>query len=258
VSWVEGRPLAETERSDAALQSLGRMLGRFDAALKGFMHRGALRDLDWDIRHAGRSAARLQHVAAAEDRALIERFLRRFTAIASRLATLRAAVIHNDANDWNVLVDAADAKAHCRPHRFRRRAPCTALICREWRSRPPTPASMHGDPIGAAAAHMLSRLSPPKMPLQPEEVDLLYDLVAIRLVTSGHHLRLPRAAHAADNPYLAISERPAWDAAAQACDRIEPAFIATRHPAPGLRLRRPRRAPRRPSSRLDREEPQEH
>jgi hypothetical protein len=84
------------------------MLGRFDAALKGFMHPGALRDLDWDIRKAGRSAERLHHVSSAEDRALLERFLARFAKLAPRLATLRAAVIHNDANDWNVLVDPAD------------------------------------------------------------------------------------------------------------------------------------------------------
>ena len=64
VSWVEGLPLAETGRSDAALQSLGQMLGRFDASLKGFMHPGALRDLDWDIRHAGRSAPHATHRAA--------------------------------------------------------------------------------------------------------------------------------------------------------------------------------------------------
>ncbi|MGQ3296012.1 MAG: phosphotransferase, partial [Shinella sp.] len=108
VSWVDGQPLAETDRSDAALESLGRMLGRFDAALKGFMHPGALRDLDWDIRKAGRSAERLHHVSAAEDRALLQRFLARFAKVAPRLATLRAAVIHNDANDWNVLVDPAD------------------------------------------------------------------------------------------------------------------------------------------------------
>jgi Ser/Thr protein kinase RdoA (MazF antagonist) len=67
VSWIEGQPLAETNRSDAALESLGRMLGRFDAALKGFIHPGALRDLDWDIRKAGRSARRTD--ATAEDRA---------------------------------------------------------------------------------------------------------------------------------------------------------------------------------------------
>jgi 4-aminobutyrate aminotransferase-like enzyme/Ser/Thr protein kinase RdoA (MazF antagonist) len=205
VSWVEGRPLAETERSDAALQSLGRMLGRFDAALKGFMHPGALRDLDWDIRHAGRSAARLQHVAAAEDRALIERFLKRFTTIAPRLATLRAAVIHNDANDWNVLVDAADADRISGLIDFG--DALHAPVIAEVAIAAAYAGLDHGDPIGAAAAIVSGFHA--EYPLQEEEVDLLYDLIAIRLVTSVT-ISASRRSHAEDNPYLAISERPAW------------------------------------------------
>ncbi|MDG4669533.1 aminotransferase class III-fold pyridoxal phosphate-dependent enzyme [Shinella sp. 838] len=218
VSWVEGRPLAETERSDAALQSLGRMLGRFDAALKGFMHRGALRDLDWDIRHAGRSAARLQHVAAAEDRALIERFLRRFTAIASRLATLRAAVIHNDANDWNVLVDAADADRISGLIDFG--DALHAPVIAEVAIAAAYAGLDHGDPIGAAAAIVSGFHA--EYPLQEEEVDLLYDLIAIRLVTSVT-ISASRRSHAEDNPYLAISERPAWTLLRK-LDRMNPRF----------------------------------
>ncbi|KNY17359.1 hypothetical protein AKG11_08950 [Shinella sp. SUS2] len=218
VSWVEGRPLAETERSDAALQSLGRMLGRFDAALKGFMHPGALRDLDWDIRHASRSAARLQHVAAAEDRALIERFLKRFTAIAPRLATLRAAVIHNDANDWNVLVDAADADRISGLIDFG--DALHAPVIAEVAIAAAYAGLDHGDPIGAAAAIVSGFHA--EYPLQEEEVDLLYDLIAIRLVTSVT-ISASRRSHAEDNPYLAISERPAWTLLRK-LDRMNPRF----------------------------------
>ncbi|UDF30716.1 UNVERIFIED_ORG: aminotransferase class III-fold pyridoxal phosphate-dependent enzyme [Roseateles sp. XES5] len=218
VSWVDGQPLAETERSDAALESLGRMLGRFDGALKGFMHPGALRDLDWDIRKAGRSAERLRHVAAAEDRALLERFLARFTALEQRLATLRAAVIHNDANDWNVLVDAAD---HDR---------ISGLIDFGDALYSPLIAEVaiaaayagldHADPIGAAAA--IARGFHAEYPLLAEEVDVLYDLIAIRLVTSVT-MSASRRAHTEDNPYLAISERPAW-ALLRKLDRMNPRF----------------------------------
>ncbi|HVK90597.1 MAG TPA: aminotransferase class III-fold pyridoxal phosphate-dependent enzyme, partial [Mycoplana sp.] len=218
VSWVEGQPLAETERSEAALEALGHMLGRFDAAAKGFMHPGALRDLDWDIRKAGRSAERLQHVASAEHRALLERFLERFAAIAPRLAALRAAVIHNDANDWNVLVDAAD---HDR---------ISGLIDLGDALYSPLIADVaiaaayagldHPDPIGAAAA--IARGFHAEYPLLEEEVDLLYDLIAIRLVTSVT-ISASRRAHTEDNPYLAISERPAW-ALLRKLDRMNPRF----------------------------------
>jgi 4-aminobutyrate aminotransferase-like enzyme/Ser/Thr protein kinase RdoA (MazF antagonist) len=218
VSWVEGEPLAQTDRSEAALESLGRMLGRFDAALKGFMHPGALRDLDWDIRNAGRSADRLSHVTDADDRALLERFLKRFASIAPRLATLRAAVIHNDANDWNVLVDAGDQDRIC------------GLIDLGDALHSPLIAEVaiaaayaglgHADPIGAAAA--IARGFHAEYPLLAEEVDVLYDLIAIRLVTSVT-ISASRRAHTEDNPYLAISERPAW-ALLRKLDRMNPRF----------------------------------
>ncbi len=218
VSWVDGQPLAETGRSDAALESLGRMLGRFDTALKGFMHPGALRDLDWDIRKAGRSAGRLSHVADAEDRALLERFLKRFSALEPRLATLRSAVLHNDANDWNVLVDAAN---HDR---------ISGLIDFGDALYSPLIAEVaiaaayagldHADPIGAAAA--IARGFHAEYPLLAEEIDLLYDLIAIRLVTSVT-ISASRRSHAEDNPYLAISERPAWTLLRK-LDRMNPRF----------------------------------
>ena len=106
VSWLSGKPLAESARTPDLLHSLGRMMGRMDRALQGFIHPGALRVLDWDIRRAGESRSRLHHIADPADRALVTRFLDRFDAhVAPRLPALRAQVIHNDANDWNVLVD---------------------------------------------------------------------------------------------------------------------------------------------------------
>lgn len=218
VSWVEGEPLAETGRSDVALESLGRMLGRFDAALKGFMHPGALRDLDWDIRTAARSAGRLSHVANAEDRALVERFLKRFATVAPRLSTLRAAVIHNDANDWNVLVDAAD---HDR---------ISGLIDFGDALHTPVIAEVaiaaayaglnHADPIGATAA--IIRGFHAEYPLLEEEVDLLFDLISMRLVISVT-ISASRRVNAEDNPYLTISERPAW-MLLRKLDRMNPRF----------------------------------
>ncbi|MDI7861945.1 aminotransferase class III-fold pyridoxal phosphate-dependent enzyme [Rhizobiaceae bacterium n13] len=206
VSWIPGIPLAETPRSQTALEELGRLLGRFDAALKGFMHAGALRDLDWDIRHAGRSAERLQHIADAADRALLRRFLDRFEAeVAPRLATLRAAVIHNDANDWNVLVAEGD-----HDH-------VAGLIDFGDALHNPVIAEVaiaaayagldHADPIGAAAA--IAKGFHAEYPLLGEELDLLFDLIAMRLVSSVT-ISASRSAHIDGNPYLSISEKPAW------------------------------------------------
>jgi 4-aminobutyrate aminotransferase-like enzyme/Ser/Thr protein kinase RdoA (MazF antagonist) len=206
VGWVPGLPLAQSARSPDALTSLGGLLGRFDRALQGFMHPGALRDLDWNIRNAGRSAYRLQHVANADDRALLERFLDRFDAVVEpKLAKLRSTVIHNDANDWNVLVADED---HDR---------IAGLIDLGDALYAPVIAEVaiaaayagldHADPIGAAAD--ILRGFHAEYPLLEEEVDLLFDLIAMRLVTSVT-ISASRHAHTGGNPYLAISEKPAW------------------------------------------------
>ena len=67
------------------------------------------------------------------------------------------------------------------------------------------------------------------------EVDLLFDLIAMRLVTSVT-ISAERRPRVDGNPYLSISEKPAWDMLRR-WRRIDP-HIATRDPAPGLRLRR--------------------
>jgi 4-aminobutyrate aminotransferase-like enzyme/murein DD-endopeptidase MepM/ murein hydrolase activator NlpD len=63
------------------------------------------------------------------------------------------------------------------------------------------------DPIGAAAA--LAAGFHEKYPLKAEEIDLLFDLIAMRLVTSVT-FSASRHDKTDDNPYLAISEAPAW------------------------------------------------
>ncbi|HTN97619.1 MAG TPA: phosphotransferase, partial [Nordella sp.] len=111
VDYLEGAPFAEAAKSPELLASFGRFLGRLDRALQSFGHVGAHRDLDWDLRKAGRSRARLGALGDGQEREICAYFLTRFeTEVEPKLMKLRASVIHNDANDWNVLV-SADGKA---------------------------------------------------------------------------------------------------------------------------------------------------
>ncbi|WP_296737534.1 aminotransferase class III-fold pyridoxal phosphate-dependent enzyme [Mesorhizobium sp.] len=206
VSWLPGRPLAESARSPAVLNSLGQMLGRMDRALQGFIHPGALRALDWDVRRVGEARARLVHVADSGDRALLQRFLDRFDRqVAPRLAMLRTQVIHNDANDWNVLVDPDRPDSIAGVIDFGD-ALHTVLIA-EVAVACAYAILDQEDPIGAAAELAVGFHA--RYPLREEELDLLFDLVMARLVISVT-LSAARASSVGDNPYLAISEAPAW------------------------------------------------
>lgn len=219
VGWVDGLPLAESARSLQALEGLGELLGQFDVALQGFMHAGALRDLDWDMTNAGRSKDRLHFVKNADDRALLERFIARFeTLVAPKLGTLRSGVIHNDANDWNVLVgnDNHDVIAGLIDFGDALYTPVIAEVA----IAAAYAGLDHGAPISAAAA--IAKGFHKYYPLREEELNLLYDLIAMRLVTSVT-ISASRHAEAEDNPYLAISEKPAWDFLRK-LDRMEPLF----------------------------------
>lgn len=206
VGWLAGTPLAQVGRTFELMRSLGQSLGDLDRALQGFIHPGALRDLDWDLRHAARARSRLHFVRDAERRALLERFIDRFEAfVAPKLSSLRAQVIHNDANDWNVLVDDQDNQRISGLIDFGD-AVHTVLIAEVAIACAYSILDMD-DPIGAAAA--LAGGFHERYPLQIGEIDVLFDLIAMRLVMSVT-ISASRRDQTDDNPYLAISEAPAW------------------------------------------------
>lgn len=206
VSWVEGVPLAKTTREEGVVRSLGTLLGKTDRALRGFLHPGALRSFEWDIRAAGEARVRLGAIADPDQRRVLEYFLDRFDRlVAPKLAGLRATVIHNDANDWNVLVDPEDYSRVCGLIDFGDSAHTPVIA--EVAIAAAYTIMESPDPIGAAAE--LAAAYHRENALEEEEVDLLFDLIAMRLVTSVT-LSALRKNEREDNPYLAVSEAPAW------------------------------------------------
>ena len=206
VTWLPGLPMAMSGRTPALLENLGRALGRLDSALQGFIHPGALRTFDWDIREAGAARQRLHHVSDVADRALVRGLLDHFdAAVAPHLAGLRAQVIHNDANDWNVLVDEDNHERIAGIIDFGD-ALYSPLIAEVAVACAYSILDVE-DPIGAAATLVAGFHA--EYPLREEELDVLFDLIAMRLVISVT-LSAQRKEKSADNPYLAISEAPAW------------------------------------------------
>ncbi len=205
VSWLPGVPLATVARTSATLAGVGRALGRLDAALLGFGHPGAFREFDWHIRATLRSRARLEAVADPARRRLVAACLDRFEArVVPALVHLRHSVIHNDANDWNLLVDEASGEV-------------AGLIDVGDAVFAPTVA----EPAVAAAYAMLGSGDPAAaclavvagyhgaFPLTADERALLPDLIAARLSIS---VTISAARRATSNdPYLFVSEAPAWE-----------------------------------------------
>ena len=210
VTWVDGELLADVQPAPTTLfESLGRFLGDLDNALGDFEHRAACRKFHWDLGQASNVVASyLSEVETAEQRALMGRFLDRFqNTTAPLLAELPRSVIHNDANDRNIIVrvNAAGAPVVTGIIDFGDMV-YTNTVCEVA--------------IGAAYA-ILGRADPLETavhvlrgyhrvhPLADDELRVLWDLICMRLclsVTIAAHQRALRP----DNAYLAISERPAW------------------------------------------------
>ncbi|HEY7348147.1 MAG TPA: aminotransferase class III-fold pyridoxal phosphate-dependent enzyme [Ktedonobacterales bacterium] len=209
LTYVPGQLFAEVKpHTPPLLHSLGVLLGKLDRALQDFSYPAAQRILKWDLQRAAWIRDYLQHIDGPERRAIIEHFLSRFEEQALPvLPTLRTSVIHNDANDYNVLVGAADGmQRHVVSlldfgDMAQTYTVCEVAIAAAY-------AMLHkADPLAAAAEVVAGYHE--VFPLNEAELEALYPLICIRLcvsvVNSAYQQKI-----APDNDYLTISERPAW------------------------------------------------
>src|SRR5262249_52053987 len=111
VDWLPGVALGDLKRhSPELLRDLGRRVGRIDRALADFDHQAIHRDFHWDLAN-GLSVVREYEslITDAETRRLVVKFAAEFERdVAPILPRLRKSAIHNDANDYNVIVRAGD------------------------------------------------------------------------------------------------------------------------------------------------------
>ena len=213
--YVQGRLLVETRpHTPALLESLGAVLARIDRALVGFEHPAMRRDLHWDLAHSGWIRAGLAAIDDAARQALVLRQLEHFEReVRPRLAELPHSVIHNDANDYNVLVAGSGAAARVTAiidvgDSVYTATICDLAICLAYAilDKP--------DPL-AAAAHVLRGYHAIR-PLSDAELQLLYPLILTRLAASVTNAAQRKQQQPTD-PYIVVSEQPAW----RTLDRLE-------------------------------------
>ena len=206
VTWLDGRPLATLDhaaRPAGLARELGELLGRVTVALDGLHHPGAARPFQWDVLRAVDTVERgLPNVTDAGRHALLVRRLRRLRATAPRIAALRRSVIHNDANDHNLLVDDAGRISGLLDlGDMVHSATVAELAVGQAYAMLDEP-----DPIATAAA--VADGFAAYADRTAEEAALESDLIAARLAISA-----AISAHQSTldpDPYLRISEAPVW------------------------------------------------
>jgi Ser/Thr protein kinase RdoA (MazF antagonist) len=217
LSYLPGRPMALIENhSPELLRSLGEVLGRMDQALISFDHVRSTSTLVWDLKHVeSMLTGGLEHIVGPADRSLVEHFLGLYRKLtAGKIDSLRQSFIHNDANNYNILV-ASTGSATRGVEQWRvsglidfgdvvfsqtinNLAICLAYIMLD-----------KADPIEAAVNVVRGYAG--HFPLMPEELEHLFLLACMRVCLSATMAAAQRKAEP-ENEYLSVTEQPAWTA----------------------------------------------
>jgi len=104
LSWVAGRIWSSVNPQLNGLRtSLGEQCGKLTAALQGFEHPMASRVFEWDVAHSLWTKKHLD-LFKGDYKEVIAYFQDSFEARYKAYSELRKSVVHNDANDNNVIV----------------------------------------------------------------------------------------------------------------------------------------------------------
>jgi len=199
VFWVEA-----STKTDALYLNLGRFLGKMDKSLAHFKHAGMHRHYTWDISTARDASYRLHCIKDHEKRRMVDYFILQFeTEILPTLSSFRHGYTHNDANDYNVLVneneilgliDFGDMVYTALINNI-------AVAC--------TYAMLHHQAPLSVAVQVVKGYHQ-VYPLTEKELAVLYYLIAARLcislTQSAYHASLDT-----NNEHHFITEKPAWD-----------------------------------------------
>ncbi|MBX3278520.1 MAG: aminotransferase class III-fold pyridoxal phosphate-dependent enzyme [Acidobacteria bacterium] len=211
LDYLPGRLLADlASRPDSLLHDLGASLGRIDASLADFDHPFTNREMRWDAARAHWVRDCMHLHADPARRTLIEHFLAPYESdVLPVLENLRRSVIHNDANDYNIVISAAH---YCAP-RVSGVIDFGDLLYTNTVAEPAIAAAYalldQPDPLRSAASLVAGYNSAYK--LSESEIAVLYHLIAMRLAISVT-ISAERKPTQPGNEYLTVSEDPAWRA----------------------------------------------
>jgi 4-aminobutyrate aminotransferase-like enzyme/Ser/Thr protein kinase RdoA (MazF antagonist) len=211
LTFVHGTVLAKVNpHSPELLRGLGEFLGELDQGLTDFSHPATHRELKWDLARAGWIRDYLQHIGDPRRRALVERILALYELeVVPAVKSLRRSVVYGDANDYNVLVSPPWPQPRKIISVIDFGDMHYGLTVSEVAIAAAYAMLGKNDPLRAASAVVAGYHR--AFPLNEAEISVLYALVAMRLavsVTNSAH----RKSLVPDDPYVTISEAPAWEA----------------------------------------------
>lgn len=219
VGFVAGEQLGpQLDHADATTwRSLGTLLAKVDEALAGLPPPTEARDFRWDMRRGDWIVPATVRLWEPRRRALVQEAVARFLARLPRLEDLPQQWIHFDANESNVVLGTGQGAPevvglfdfgdilHAPRILELAVAGAYAAIAR---------GDLPEDPVEEAWARLkriahMAQAYHAVLPLLPEELDLVFPLLTMRLAMSVSISGLD-AGFAQDNPHITVSEAEAW------------------------------------------------
>lgn len=202
LSYIEGELLAKVEHNKKLFASFGTFLASMDKKLSGcnnYITRSKC--FKWDIQHFNLNKKYIKDFTDAQDRKVVKYFFQQFDELVSpALPYLRKSIIHNDANDFNVVVKDNE-------------------VCGIFDFGDLVYSQLINELAIAIAYSILNKKNPiayasyiikayhKVLPLETKELDILYYLVAARLCTSACNSAYHKKQDP-DNNYISLSEKP--------------------------------------------------
>lgn len=219
LTWVEGDLWAKRNPIfDNDCQSLGQKAGWLDALLTNFEHPYCERSFKWDVDQFRWIEPHLE-IFEGDQKAVMDHFYKSMIEKQELFSTLPKAIIHNDLNDYNILlsdqevsgfIDFGDMMKSTRVNELGVCLAYTMMNCQDAIQR------------ALSIIHNYHSVHP----LQEDEMEALYYSIATRLMISVTFSAL-RKKKFPDDEYLQISEKPAWELLHK-WKRIHPDYVTLR------------------------------
>jgi 4-aminobutyrate aminotransferase-like enzyme/Ser/Thr protein kinase RdoA (MazF antagonist) len=205
LTYIDGTFWVDQQNKTALLyKDFGNFLGQMDKGLDSFSHPAMHRHYTWDISTAADANRKLKYIINHEKRRIAGYFLMQFeTEVLPELSSLPHAYVHNDANDYNVLVsgDKVAGIIDFGDMVYTARINNLAVAC--------TYAMLNNnEPLHTA--EMIVKAYNEINTLTEKETDLLYYLIAGRLCISVTQSAY-NASLDSNNEHHFITETPAWE-----------------------------------------------
>jgi len=210
VTFLPGTVFADLkDHPPELLENLGQVLGEMDKAFENFYHPALHRYYRWDLRNIPDLETYAGYIKNLPEQRLVKYFLQQFkTFVVPAFPKLRRSIIHNDVNDYNLLVDTdgetptitgiIDFGDMVYSHTV-----CEPAIAIAY--------AVHGKPDPVETAACVVSGYHKVFPLEELELEVLFHLICARLcatlLISAYQLKLDPG-----NEYLKISIEPAREA----------------------------------------------